>query len=249
MINKNDISKLTNPEYYLFMSSALDIFVKYNIDSEHLNVFYVEIKDLLEIGEVALAAEKKSEKVREKNEADRYRDSMHRTLFNYLKSILYNQRDARYDDAQEVMRVVKEAGNPTRLPENLQSAMMITLGNKLEPYRSQLAAIGAETIVDEMLEANRLFMAIEAEYREIIAMQKLSDAPATMGAVRKKIDTVYRAVRSYINGNCAIPAKMEEYKELTAEMNVLIARYDAMIAARKREKKEKVPVTCDECKQ
>ena len=238
MINSNDISKLTNPEYFGYMSSFCDVLVKYDFDREILGPFYDAMGDLLKTAESALAAEKKSAKVRDKNEADRYRDRMHSKLFNYLKFILYDEKDPRFDDAQTVMRVVKEAGNPTRLAENLQSAMMITLGNKLEPCRSQMQAIGAETIADEMLDANRRFMTIEAEYRELLAMQQLSDTPTSMKTVRKQIDPIYKAIRNFINGCCGIPANKDAYREAIAEMNVLIARYDAMLAARKREKKQ-----------
>ena len=67
-----------------------------------------------------------------------------------------------------------------------------------------------------------------------------------MKSVRKQIDPIYKAIRNFINGYCGIPAKKDAYREPVAEMNVLIARYDAMIAARKREKKEK-PAECEEC--
>jgi hypothetical protein len=85
-----------------------------------------------------------------------------------------------------------------------------------------------------MNEANRQFMQVEAEYREMIAMNKISDAPTSMRAVRQQLDPVYRAIRGNVNGLLLIPEEAETNKELVAEMNVLIARYDAMLAARKR---------------
>jgi len=229
------------------MSSAHDIFAKLGVDREYFGSLYDALGDHLKAAEAAMALEKRSEKIREKNEADRYRDRLHSKLFNYLKFILYDERDARFDDAQAVMKVVKEAGNPTKLAENAESALLTALGNKLEPLRNRLEAIGAQQIVDDLMDANRQFIALEKECREIIATQKLTNTPLSMAAVRKQADPVFRVIVNAINGFCNIPTKKEIYRELVAEMNVLVARYDAMLANRKREKKEKVPVLCDTC--
>ena len=75
---------------------------------------YDELGGLVKTAEMALSVEKKNEKIRQKNEVDRYRDRLHSKLFNHLKSILYDEKDPRFDDAQQVMRVVKDVGNPTR---------------------------------------------------------------------------------------------------------------------------------------
>ena len=59
-----------------------------------------------------------------------------------------------------------------------------------------------------------------------------------MGTIRKQIDPVYRAIVSAINGYANIPSKQEAYKELVTEMNVLVAKYDALLMGRKSSKKE-----------
>ena len=251
MIERIQMPALRNAEYFQFISSAYDIFVKFDIDSDNLGSLYEELGRLLKVAETAMTAEKRSEQVRAKNEMDRYRDRLHSKLFNYLKSILYDERDPRFDDAQTIMRAVKEIGNPTQLAENAQSAMMTALGNKLEPLQSQLEAVGAQQIVNDMMEANRQFIALETEYREALAAQKLDGTPTSMAAARKQIDPVYRTIVNAINGQCGIPSKKETYKELITEANVLAVRYDTLLTTRKREKKEtgiKLNV-CDECKE
>jgi len=251
MIQRIQMPAMRHAEYFQYISSAHDIFGKYDVVRVDLGCLSDELVGLLKTAETAMVFEKRNDKVREKNEADRYRDRLHSKLFNYLKMILYDERDPRFDDAQTVMRVVKEAGNPTRLSENAQSAMMTALGNRLEPLRQPLAAIGAQPIVDDMMAANRQFIAIETEYREMLAAQKLDGAPQSMSAVRKEIDPVFRAIVNAINGYCGIPSKKDAYRELVAEMNVLTARYETMLAARKRERKEKPAATtaCAECSQ
>ena len=247
MIYKFSFNSLRNAEYNQFMRSVHDILVRLEVDRETFGSLINMLSDLLQTAETSLTAERRNEKVREKNEADRYRDRLHSKLFNHLKSILCDEMDSRFDNAQTVMKVVKEAGNPTQLSENAQSTMMTALGAKLEPFRTQLEAIGAQTIVDDMMEANRRFIAIEIEYRSLLAAQQLDGTPTSMSGVRKQIDPIYRALVNAINGYCGIPDKREEYRETVAELNILATRYDAILAARKREKKEKHPVTCDDC--
>jgi len=238
MIRKIQIQNLRNAEYFQFMSSVHQILVKIGVDGEKFAYLHEELGRMLKIAEKAMTLEKRNDKVREKNEADRYRDRLHSKLFNYLKTILYDEKDPRFDDAQIVMSVVKEAGNPTQLAENAQSAMMTALGNKLEPVRKQAEAIGAQTIVDDMMEANRKFIAIEIEFRQMLTVQKLDDTTVFMNAARKQTDPVYRALINAINGLYGIPSQKEAYHELVTEMNVLAARYDALLVARKKEKKE-----------
>jgi len=96
MINTLNIARLRNAEYYQFMISASDIFAKISIDREYFSLFFDEFDKLLKVAANAMTLEKKSEKIREKNEADRYRDCLHSKLFNHLKSILYDERDVRF---------------------------------------------------------------------------------------------------------------------------------------------------------
>jgi len=233
MINKFSIGNLRNAEHFQFISSACAIFAKHGIDRDNLGVLYDELNEQLKAAEAALAIEKKNEKVRQKNDMDRYRDRLHSKLFNYLKFILYDEKDSRFDDAQQVMKVVKDAGNPTRLAENAESAMLTTLGNKLEPYRNQLEAIGAQQIVDDLLEANRQFITLEKECREIADTQQLNKLPS-MATVRKQTAPVYRAITAAISGYANVPSKKETYRELVTEMNVLVAKYDSLLMGRKR---------------
>ena len=233
MINKFLIRSLNNSEFHQFIISACVLFDKYKLDFERLAPLYEELAQLEKQMEIALTAEKRNEKIREKNEMDRLRDMLHSRMFNYLKYILYDQRDERYDDAQVVMQTLKAVGNPTRLSENLQSNMMIQIGNRLEPLRDKIQAIGALEMLDEMLEANKRFIDLEREAREITAAQKLEDAQSAT-KVRKSADETYRTIVDALNAFAKMNHKKEIYNELSVEMNVLIDRFNTMIAAKKR---------------
>jgi hypothetical protein len=217
MILKFNINNLRNAEYYQFIVSAYAIFLKYGMDPKYFGSLYDEFGEQIRIAEKAMAIEKKNEKVREKNEADRYRDRLHSKLFNYLKSITYDEKDPRFNDAQQVMKVMKDAGNPTQLAENAESALLTALGNRLEPYRKQMEAIGAQQILDALLEANLQFIALETEAREVTASQKLEGVPP-MSALRKQIDPLYKTIVTAINGNAVIPSKKEAYKEIVTDI-------------------------------
>ena len=235
MMNKITPRDLRNPEYYQFMVSACALFSRYNVDPERLSPLCEELDNHTRQIEISLTAEKRNEKIREKNEMDRVRDRLHSRLFNYLKHILYDETDERFDDAQEVMRTLKAVGNPTKLPENAQSAMMTTLGNRLEPMREKLLAIGAQQMVDDMLEANRKFIILEQEARDIAATHRLDNVPSVSN-VRKLSDPVYKSIVEAINVDAKMPHKAEIYRELVTDMNVLVDKYNALIAARKKSK-------------
>jgi len=229
MINKFSMTNLRNAEYFQFLSSVCAIFDKYGVDCENLGTYYDELREYRNAAETALAVERTNVKIREKNDMCLYRDKLHSKLFNYLKSILYDEKDARFDDAQKIMKIVKDAGNPSRMAENLESAMLTTLGNKLGPHRVALEAVGATGMLDDLMEANLQFIELEKECRQITAMMKADKSP-TMSEIRKQSDPLYRAITGIINGF----SKKTEWKEVIGEMNVLVAKYDNLLAARKK---------------
>ena len=238
MINRFPIQALRNAEYYQFMVSAHELFEKHGVDREHLQSFYDELGELIKAVEIGLAAERNNDKIREKNEMDRYRDRLHSRLFNYVKSILYDEHDPQFDDAQAVMRILKDVGNPNNLAENAQSAMLTTLGNRLSSVSAQIEAIGATMMVERLMEANQQFIRLEVECREIIASRRLTPVPSAT-AVRKNLDPVYRNIIDALNGYARIPVKRERYRELIYDMNVLVARYDALLSNRRSSRRER----------
>jgi len=89
MINNFGIRNLRNAEYCQFMVSVFDLFTQCDFVRGNFEYLYESMGESLRAAETALAAERKNEKVKEKNEADRYRDRLHSKLFNYLKAVLY----------------------------------------------------------------------------------------------------------------------------------------------------------------
>ena len=232
MINKFKIGNLRNAEHYLFMYSVCEIFDKYGIDPDNLGALYVELRECAAEQKSALTVEEKNKKVSEKNEADNRRDKLHSKLFNYLKSILCDEADPRFDDAQTVMQIMKKAGNPVSLAENAESAMLEALGSSLEPLKSKLAAINAQEILDALMEANNRFIALEKECREFAAAVK-SAKGRSMGEIRKHADAIYRTIINAINSYAQLATKRADYSEMIVEMNVLAAKYDHLLMMRK----------------
>ena len=232
MINKFKIGNLRNAEHYLFLCSVCDIFDKYGIDPDNLGALYVELRECAAEQKTALTIEEKNQKVSEKNDADNRRDKLHSKLFNYLKSILCDEDDPRFDDAQAVMQIMKKAGNPATLAENAESAMLEALGNSLEPLKSQLAAINALEIVDALMNANNRFIVLEKECREFAATVKSSKG-RSMGEIRKHADGIYRTVINVVNSYAQLATKRADYSDMIAEMNVLVAKYDHLLMTRK----------------
>lgn len=231
MIQPARLSYFRNAEHYQYMFSAGNIFSKYKVDPENLEELYIAFDVKCQKEEQSLAAEKGNEKIRKKNASDRYRDRLHSKLFNQVKAILCDEQDANYDTAQDIMKVIKEVGNPTKLAENVESAMLTTLGNRLKLRRDDLQKLGIQNTVDKLMETNLEFIELEKECREISALD-LNTVPS-VGAVRKEIDPIYRSIVNAINGYAGVPSKKEAYKEIIAEMNTLVDKYEALLSARK----------------
>ena len=231
MVNKYDISGLRNAEHVQFIGGVCDVVARYRVDWELLEPFYLVLDECRIAEETALAAEKSSEKTREKNEADRYRDRLHSKLFNYVKSILYDDRDPRYDNALRVMKTLHDTGNPTHLAENVESAMLSALGTRLEAHRAEVDAIGAGDMANALAEANSRFIALEKECRQIAATAKDSGG-LSLSALRKQTDPAYRALVGVVNGYAGLSSKREAYRMLVAEMNKLVEKYGSLLSQR-----------------
>jgi hypothetical protein len=236
MINKFQMQNLRAAEHLQFNTAADAIFRKHQAESGRLSPFYDEYSRLVKLEEASMATETGNALIREKGVAEHYRDKLHSKLFNCVKAILYDEADPLFNAAQRVMAVIKSVGNPSRLSENAESAVITTLGNKLEPYRSDLETIGALPHVDKLLEANRRFVQLETECRDIAAARTLAAQPS-VSTVRKQVDPVYRIIVDTINGAIKLQPDEGAYKELVAELNTLTGKYDALSAQRKKQLK------------
>ena len=237
MIEKLKLENLYNIEHLQFMTDAAGLFRKYGLETAELSPQYEELYRLVGQEEVSMAVEKANEAIKAKNSADAYRDKLHSKLFNHLRSILCDTEDPRYDAAQRVMKVVRDAGNPTQLSESAESAALSTLGRKLEPHRDDLAVAGAQEHVDRLLEANRRFMELESECRRLESVKKLADTPS-MTTARKQTDATYRLLVNAFNTFASL-RNGEVYKELFTEMNILVNKYDRMLSQHKSAKQVK----------
>jgi hypothetical protein len=235
MINKFQINSLRNAEHLQFVTDACKLFLKHQLEQD-LTPLCTLLSGLQREEETAMAVELSNAKIREKGLAEHYRDKLHRKLFNHVKAILYDDDDPFFDAAQRVMAVIKGVGNPTRLAENAESAVLTTLGNKLAPYRADVETIGVQQHLDKLLEANRRFMQLETECRDIISERSAVNTPS-MADVRKRADVAYRNIVNAFNSFAVIRGEAP-YQALTADLNTLVERYDSLLAHRKGRKKE-----------
>lgn len=224
MINKAKLESYLNTFHLQFLIAVCGIFKKYNAEPELLSGSYTELYALKDKEKEAMAREKKNEKIREKNDEDRTRERLHSSMFNYLKSILYDDSDTRREAAQRIMDVVTAVGNPRKLAENAESALLTTLSNRLSSYGEDLDTTGARQHLTKLTESNNRFIVLEKECREIAADRILADAPSTT-TIRKQVDPVYRSIIDTLNALIKVKGDAE-YKNLITEMNVLIAKYN-----------------------
>lgn len=227
MINPCKLSNLRNAEHLQLMIDFVKILLKYNPDNLGLAEFYNQLVQLVAEEEAVMALETSNAKIKAKNQKDSQRDKLHSSLFNYVKSFVYNENGPLYETACRIMDVLNDVGNPTRLAENAESAMLTTLGNRLTPYRDDLEKLGAQTHLDLLMEANEQFMQLQAECRDI----KISIPSSSVKAVRLKIDPVYRNTVNAVNVFRTMSRK-DEYEMLVKETNVLIDEYNRLLKIR-----------------
>lgn len=236
MIKKIQLTHLRNAEHFQYMVGAVQIFDKYGFEAQFLSPSYAELSRLLNEEEKAMAVERNNAKIKEKSVADRYRDKLHSKLFNAVKVILYDETDPCFDMAQQVMAVIKSTGNPRNLAENAESAMLTTLANKLEPYRADMEAMGVLAHLDKLTEANRRFIQLETECREITSARAIANIPS-VAVVRKLIDPVYHTIIDYLNVHIRLHGDAD-CQSLVAELNTLVEKYDTLLAQRKGQAKK-----------
>jgi hypothetical protein len=224
MITPIKLSALNGLNHMQFVTGTCDIFRKHNAEPEILSGSYEALYILRDKEEAALSREKNNEKILEKNMADLTRERKHSSLFNYSKSILYDDDDPRRDAAQRIMNVITEAGNPSRLAENNESALLTTLGNKLEACGADLDTTGARSHVDKLIAANNRFIELEKECRSLVADKRLADEPS-LTALRKQTDPLYRSIIDTLNALIKTKGKAG-YENLIVDMNVLIEKYN-----------------------
>lgn len=222
---------LRNAEILQFDTDACNIFRKYKPKPEALTPLYDQYFDLRDKSEMAMAREKYNEKFKLKSDSDRRRDRLHSSLFNYTKSILYDDSDPRLDAAQRIMNVITEVGNPTRLAENAETAMLTTLVNRLENCSDDLDTMGGRQHVEKIKAANLRFTELEKECRDLTASRALAEVPS-MSVVRKEVDPVYRRIINTLNSLIDEKGK-KEYENFLTDMNVLISKYNDLINRRK----------------
>jgi ElaB/YqjD/DUF883 family membrane-anchored ribosome-binding protein len=230
MIRRLRLIQLRNAEHFQFMTGANGIYSGHRAESQILSGLYDELDRLVPEEEKALAVERDNAKIKEKGVAERYRDKLHSKLFNSVKAILYDENDPFFDAAQRVMTVIKSVGNPRNMAENAESAMLTTLGNKLEPYRTDMETIGAQVHLDKLLEANTRFILLETECRDIVSARSLANVPSVK-TIRQQIDTVYRNITDALNVFIKLNGE-EPYKSLIADINTLVDKYEALLAQR-----------------
>jgi hypothetical protein len=236
MIRKVKITQLRNAEHLQFVTDSEKVLRTHLLELDALSSVYDNYTRLGKAEETAMAVELRNEKVKLKNEAEYYRDRLHGKLFNYVKAILYDEADPQFDAARRVMEVIKSVGNPTRLSENAETAMLTTLGNKLAPYTADLESIGAQSHLYKLMEANQKFSQLEAECRNIASERAQTGLPS-VSTIRKEIDPVYRKIVDTFNVFILLHGE-ESYKALIADLNTLTDKYNTLISQHKAVKKE-----------
>ena len=170
-----------------------------------------------------------------KNKAEHYRDSRYTAFSTFVRSATYDANQAVSEAADRVLSVIDAIGNPTRLSDSKETAELFNLQTNLLPYRTELALIGADGRLTDLINANDEFVRLQNEWYKA-GGEKPS---GNMFVVRRQLDPIYRNIINCIN-SFATHKGMADYESFIVAHNELIVQYQTVIAQRKTRAKNAV---------
>jgi hypothetical protein len=164
----------------------------------------------------------------DKEKAELNRDNRYGAFVAFIRNALYDSNPVTVEAAENIMDVVNDIGNPTRLNDSKETTELHSLVARLTTLSSQIATIGANARLQELDAANREFERLQNEWYKAGA-KKL---PANLFAVRKQWAPVYKSIVYRINTLIEING-YEPYRAFAETHNKTIAYYRNIQAQRK----------------
>jgi hypothetical protein len=230
MINSLNSGNLRNPEHVNFVNEIVSVLKKHNPDNPLLKDCCDEIFALRDEEVQAMDVELGNVLSKQVSAAEQYRDRLHGGLYYYVKSFLYDDAEAaRFDAAQRIMRIMQQVGNPTKLSDSAETALLDKLADQLQTYAADLELLGATGRLQKLTDANRRFVELSTTRRE----DNLSRPSGNVKAVRLKIDPVCKALVNAIN---LLSRKDTRYAGLIDDFNAVTAKYNQLLSNRQSRK-------------
>ena len=231
---KPDLHVYRNEEHFFFHSEVVDLILQLNPATLKIQLLFNVYQNLLMQFDEALEKIVKSSITKEIEEQDHLRDGLYRGMRNYNKA-MHNHFDPNFIKAAEKIQIViNKYGNLANKPMFDETASIYNILQELQDnYSQEIQLIGLDTWVMKLDDANNKFKTLlHARYDETVQKTTLK-----VKEVRNEIDTAYRNIVLGIEGLIIIE-NTDIHKTFIQKLNLIVSKYNTMLAQRKGKKSE-----------
>ena len=158
---------MQNGEYVSFMSETDRQLIANGIEKLGISGFYPFFNEGVVLAQQTHGVLSGNPLTEAKNKAEHYRDSRYTAFSTFVRSATYDANPAVGEAADRVLSVIDAIGNPTRLSDSKETAELFNLQTNLLPYRTELALIGADGRLTDLINANDEFVRLQNEWYKV----------------------------------------------------------------------------------
>ncbi len=223
------LSRLNNEEHCQFHTEFEELVTGYTPETLNVTEDYAAYLPVLSTEKEVLNILVTSAFTNEKEDADRYRDSIARGITNLVKSATKHFNPEVRKAASRIQIVLDEYGNIMKRSYVEETAAVSSLTSRLESdYADDVALVGLAPWITELKAANQGFQDVEKQQND----EEIAKGIWRMKEIRVEVDAAYRKLVDRINASIIINGE-ELYVDFVNEVNQRIENYTNIIARNK----------------
>jgi hypothetical protein len=242
-IKKIKLSSLRNDEHFPFHSTFCTLMEANGTVRIRFGAQFETYRLLFADEDAALKKISKSVITQELQEHDKERDALFRALVNGYKVGLTDSYDENRRKAAQRLKILFETyGNLAPKPLNEQTSAVYNLLQELTgDYAGDVAALELHSWVNRLRDKNLL---IESLY-----LQRFNETASRTGIAlrkaREKVDEAYRGIVAGVDAMVTLGEGGDAFPNFVSNINVVIDKYNLILAQRAGKKKPKAPAGND----
>jgi hypothetical protein len=227
-IKKIYASKLRNGEHAQFYNEVNDLIVGITPAVLGIDTLYPEFLSALNDEFEAVNLITKSTITDELEQADQPRDVLYRGICKTVKGALNHYNPEVQQAAAKILVALQTPGNMATLPYDEETLALKKLNKELTTfYTSEMAALGIEQWVSELMAKNDVFDELmKMRYNEVS-----KKTPLRMRSMKVIVQAAFQKLTFHIEALIELNGDAD-HAEFVAELNTIIQRYNNIISRR-----------------
>lgn len=226
---KTDFQNYRNEEHFFFHTEVKDLITQLNPATLKIQTLFNVYQNLWTKLDEALEKIVKSSITKDIEEQDLQRDNLFRGLCGYNKAMTNHFKSEFVKAAQRIQIVIDKYGNLGKKPMFDETASIYNFLQELtDNYAADIQLIGLKDWVVELGIMNDKFKSLlHNRYDETLQKTTLKAKD-----VRIEIDTAYKNIVLAVEA-LALLENAEVHKNFITKMNLIVGKYNSMLAQRK----------------